>query len=179
MTSPSVIFLDRDGTLIRDGHYLSDPGRVEMLGGAAEAVTRLNRANIPVVIVSNQSGIGRGYYSMEDYEIVRTRFEGLLEKAGASVQATYICPHSPEDHCNCRKPLRELFDRAIADYGFDPSRLVFIGDRWRDVDAHLFYPGARAALVPGEMTPAEERARGDTMQITFPDLKSALDSVLA
>jgi histidinol-phosphate phosphatase family protein len=179
MRIPSVVFLDRDGTLIHDAHYISDPALVRLLPGAAEAVARLNANNIPVVLVSNQSGIGRGYFTMEDYEAVRARFETLLSEAGARIDATYICPHSSEDHCICRKPRRELFERAIRDHNFDRGRLVFIGDRWRDVEPFLFFEGARAALVPSEMTATEERERAERLRITYPDINTALDSFLS
>lgn len=178
MNQPSVVFLDRDGTLMRDAHYISDPSLVRMIPGAAAAVAGLNAQNVPIVIASNQSGIGRGFYSMDEYEIVRAQFEALLAMEGAKVQATYICPHTPDDRCECRKPRRGLFQRAIAEHNLDDSQLVFIGDRWRDVDAHLFYPGARAGLIPSDMTPAEEIERAERLGIVFPDLKSALESIV-
>ncbi len=179
MKAPSVVFIDRDGTLIHDAHYISDPALVRLLPGACEAIARLNASNIPVVLVSNQSGIGRGYFSMEDYEKVNSRFQDLLGTGGARIDATYICPHSSEDHCNCRKPRRELFERAIREHAFDFSRMIFIGDRWRDVEPFLFYPGSAAALVPSEMTLAEEKERADRLHITYPNLTTALDSVLS
>jgi histidinol-phosphate phosphatase family protein len=179
MRSRSVVFLDRDGTLIHDAHYISDPKLVRLLPGAAAAVARLNASKIPAVVVSNQSGIGRGYFTMEDYERVRSRFEELLAAEGAHIDATYICPHSSEDHCICRKPRRELYLRAIRDHKFDEERLAFIGDRWRDVEPFLFFQGARAAMVPSEMTPSEERERAERLKITHPDIQSALDALLS
>lgn len=171
--------MDRDGTLMRDAHYVSDPALVHLLPGAAAAVARLNALEIPVVVVSNQSGIGRGYFTLEEYEKVRARFEELLHAEGARIDATYICPHSSEDRCICRKPRRDLFERAIGDHKLDASRLIFIGDRWRDVEAFLFYEGARGAMVPSEMTPSEERERAERLRITYPDISSALDSILS
>ncbi len=178
MNRPSVVFMDRDGTLIHDAHFISDPGLVRLLPGAAAAVARLNALNIPVVVVSNQSGIARGYFTIEDYEKVRERVEELLRAEGARIDATYMCPHSAEDRCLCRKPRREMFERAVREHGFDASRLMFIGDRWRDVEAFLFYEGARGALVPSEMTPSEERERAERLRITYPDISSALDALL-
>lgn len=178
MRTPSVVFLDRDGTLIHDAHYISDPALVRILPGAAEAVARLNALKIPAVIVSNQSGIGRGYFTMADYEKVRDRFEALLAEQGAHIDATYICPHSSEVHCICRKPRRELYEQAIREHKFDSTRLAFIGDRWRDVEPSLFFEGARGRMVPSDMTPSEERERAERLRITCPDLKSALDSLL-
>ncbi|MBA2687835.1 MAG: HAD-IIIA family hydrolase [Gemmatimonadaceae bacterium] len=179
MNRPSVVFMDRDGTLINDAHYISDPALVRLLPGAAAAVARLNVEKIPVIVVTNQSGIGRGYFTALDYEKVRARFEELLSAQGARIDGSYLCPHSSDDHCICRKPRRELFERAIRDHAFDKSRLIFIGDRWRDVEAFLFYEGARGAMVPSEMTPSEERERAERLRITYPDLSTALDALLS
>lgn len=179
MNRPSVVFLDRDGTLIHDAHYISDPALVRLLPGASASVARLNAEKIPVILVTNQSGIGRGYFTYDDYEKVRGRFEELLLAEGAHIDASYICPHSSDDHCICRKPRRELFERAIREHAFDPSGLVFIGDRWRDVEPFLFYEGARAGMVPSEMTPPEERERAERLRITYSDLPTALDSLLS
>lgn len=178
MNRPSVVFLDRDGTLMHDAHYISDPALVRLLPGASASVARLNAEKIPAIVVTNQSGIGRGYFSLEDYDKVQARFEELLANEGAHIDASYICPHSSEDHCLCRKPRRELFERAVREHQFDASRMIFIGDRWRDVEPFLFYEGARGALVPSEMTPTEERERADRLRITYPDLATALDSLL-
>jgi D-glycero-D-manno-heptose 1,7-bisphosphate phosphatase len=179
MRTPSVVFLDRDGTLIHDAHYISDPARVRLLPGAAAAVARLNSLKIPAVVVSNQSGIGRGYFTEEEYEKVRSRFEQLLAEQGARIDATYICPHSSEAHCICRKPRRELYEQAIREHGFETGSLAFIGDRWRDVEPFLFYEGARGAMVPSEMTPSEERERAERLRIIYPDINAALDSFLS
>lgn len=178
MRRPSVVFIDRDGTLIHDAHYISDPALVRLLPGASEVVARLNAEKIPVVLVSNQSGIGRGYFSKDEYEKVRARFEELLGAAGGRIDATYICPHSSEARCICRKPRRELFEQAIREHQLDQSSLVFIGDRWRDVEPFLFYEGARGAMVPSEMTPTEERERAERLRIIYPSLSAALDSFL-
>lgn len=178
MNRPSVVFLDRDGTLMHDAHYISDPALVRLLPGASASVARLNAEKIPAIVVTNQSGIGRGYFSLEDYDKVQARFEELLANEEAHIDASYICPHSSEDHCLCRKPRRELFERAVREHRFDASRMIFIGDRWRDVEPFLFYEGARGALVPSEMTPTEEHERADRLRITYPDLATALDSLL-
>lgn len=179
MRRPSVVFFDRDGTLIHDAHYISDPALVRLLPGASEAVARLNAEKIPVVVVSNQSGLGRGYFTSDDYEKVRVRFEEVLAANGARIDATYICPHSSEAHCICRKPRRGLFEQAIREHQFDTSRLIFLGDRWRDVEPFLFFEGARGGMVPSEMTPAEERERAERLRITFPSLTGALDSFMS
>ncbi len=101
-----MVFLDRDGTIIRDTEYLSRPDDVELLPGAADAIRALNDAAVPVVVVTNQSGIARGYLSVAEYEAVAKRLDELLAARGARIDATYYCPHHPDfgGNCDCRKP---------------------------------------------------------------------------
>src|ERR1043165_10137569 len=107
-------FLDRDGTIIRDTEYLRDPEQVELLPGAAAAIKRLNDAGIPVIVVTNQSGIARGLLTEQDYERVRMRVDQELAKHGARIDATYHCPHYPEitGPCDCRKPGLKFYLQA-------------------------------------------------------------------
>ena len=123
MRRASVVFLDRDGTIIRDTHFISDPDHVELIPGAAAAIARLNSAGIPVVIATNQSGIGRGYYGAEEYERVHARVTERLAEEGARVDAAYYCPHAPDlvPPCDCRKPRPGMFERALRDLGADPA----------------------------------------------------------
>jgi D-glycero-D-manno-heptose 1,7-bisphosphate phosphatase len=127
------VFLDRDGTIIEDIGYLADPAGVMLLPGAAEAIARINRAGVPVIVVTNQSGIGRGLYGEEHFWATQRRMEELLAREGARVDAVYHCPHAPEQGCECRKPRAALFLRAAAEHGLDPTRSWFAGDRLRDV----------------------------------------------
>jgi D-glycero-D-manno-heptose 1,7-bisphosphate phosphatase len=141
---PSAVFMDRDGTLIEDRHFLSDPDEIRLLPGAVESISRLNDAGIPVVIVTNQSGIGRGYYTQEDYSRVEKRLAEILESGGARVLATYHCPHAPDHRptCSCRKPLPGLFERAAREHGLELSTSAFIGDRLRDLEPGTSAGGA-------------------------------------
>ena len=129
---PTTAFVDRDGTLIRDTGYVSSPADVELLPGAAEAVRLLNAAGIPVVVVTNQSGIGRGYFDMAAFHAVQERFLSLLSEAGARIEATYVCPHSPEDGCSCRKPGVGLYLLAAAELGVETAGGLYVGDSPRD-----------------------------------------------
>lgn len=149
MPSGRAVFLDRDGTLILDRDYLADPDGVALVPGAADAVRRLNRAGLPVVVVTNQSGIGRGYYDEAAYEAVQARLATLLAEAGAHLDAVYHCPHPPDrmPPCDCRKPAVGLFLRAAREHGMDLARSFFIGDRVRDVAAALRF-GGTGILVP-------------------------------
>lgn len=129
------VFLDRDGTLIRDRHYLGDPAGVELVPGAAGAVAQLNHAGVPVLLVTNQSGIGRGYFTEADFQAVQRRLQQLLAEHGASLDGVYHCPHAPDrqPRCDCRKPATGLFRRAAEEHGLDLQRCFFVGDRARDV----------------------------------------------
>lgn len=149
MSRPAV-FLDRDGTVIHDPGYLGRLEDVRLLPGAADAIARLNRAGWPVVMVTNQSGIGRGYYSEDEFRAVQAELERRLSEAGAELEAVYFCPHDPTVHaCRCRKPGRELFERAIAEHDLDASASWFVGDRLRDV-APAAHWGGRGLLVARE-----------------------------
>ena len=144
----AAVFLDRDGTIIHDAHYLADPDGVRLLPGAGAAIARLNAAGIPVVVVTNQSGIGRGYFTEGDFRAVQARMEALLAAEGARVDATYHCPHAPDagPACDCRKPGVGLFVRAAAEHGLDLARAWYVGDRRRDV-APAERLGGRGILV--------------------------------
>lgn len=162
-TSPSeqapvpALFIDRDGTLIADAHYLADATRVQLLPGAAAAVAKANAAQVPVVVVTNQSGIARGLITTFQYEAVRDRTNALLSAEGAAVLATYHCPHwgHPKEPCECRKPGLGMYREAAAAYALDLTHSAYIGDRWRDVQPALA-TGGIGILVPGIETPAAD-----------------------
>jgi D-glycero-D-manno-heptose 1,7-bisphosphate phosphatase len=156
--SRPALFIDRDGTLIEDAHYLADARRVRLLPTAVEAVRAANAAQVPVVIVTNQSGIGRGLITKAQYEAVRDRTVALLAAEGAQVLATYHCPHAPDltGACDCRKPAIGMYEAAARDHGFALANSGYIGDRWRDVQPALTTGGV-GALVPGRETPAADQ----------------------
>lgn len=175
-----AVFLDRDGTLIADRHYIRDPAGVELLPGAGRALARLNRAGIPVVVVTNQSGIGRGYFTFADYERVAARLDELLAVEEAKLDAVYVCPHAPstETPCACRKPGLLLFERAIREHGISGTASFFIGDRWRDVaPARAF--GGRGILVPTPATPDSELELAARDAETATSIDEAVTRVIA
>ena len=155
-------FLDRDGTIIDDTHYLADPQLVRLRSGAADAIAALNQAAIPVIVVTNQSGMARGLITESAYRSVESRLTELLAASGARIDATYVCPHHPEFDraCDCRKPGTLLFRRAAADHGLDLTGSVYIGDRWRDVQPGIVL-GGRPMLIVDESTRPSERARAE------------------
>ncbi|HXD21973.1 MAG TPA: HAD family hydrolase, partial [Gemmatimonadaceae bacterium] len=156
----SAMFIDRDGTLIKDVGYIKNPDDVELIPHAANAVRRMNYALRPVIVVTNQSGIARGKLTEVDYERVRARVDDLLAERGAYIDAHYHCPHHPEitGPCDCRKPGLALFERAIHEHAIDAASSLFVGNRWSDVEPALHYK-ARGVLVPSPETPADEIER--------------------
>ncbi|HET7229701.1 MAG TPA: HAD family hydrolase [Longimicrobium sp.] len=149
----AAVFLDRDGTIIHDRDYLADPAGVELLPGAAEAIARLNRAGYFVVIVTNQSGIGRGYMTEADYHAVHRRVVELLASEGARIDAAYFAPHAPGDldPDEMRKPGAGMYLLAAREHNLDLARSWLVGDRLRDVSPAAGL-GARAILVPSHQT---------------------------
>ena len=148
-----ALFLDRDGTLIADAHYLADPSLVRLLRGAGAAVARANAAGVLTIIVTNQSGIARGLITPAQYEAVRAQTDALLLRQGARVDATFHCPHWPaiSGPCDCRKPLLGMYNQADAAFGIDLARSAYVGDRWRDVEPAQ-KTGGFGVLVPGVET---------------------------
>lgn len=150
-------FLDRDGTIIEDVSYISRPDQVQLRPTAAEAIGLLNAHDIAVVVITNQSGIARGMFTVADYEAVHGRVAAMLSAHGARIDAAYYCPHFPavSGPCGCRKPGRQLFDQAIAELDLSPAASMFAGDRSRDVlPARTF--GGQAYLIPAPSTPPGE-----------------------
>jgi histidinol-phosphate phosphatase family protein len=170
-------FLDRDGTLIRDANYLADPDEVELLPGTVDVLRRLNAAQVPVVVVTNQSGIARGMLTEAQYQATRARLDDLLGAAGARVDATYHCPHHPSvsGPCDCRKPETGMYERAAAELCIDLARSLYVGDRFRDVAPGLALGGC-ALLVESPSTPAEDlELASDNLS---PSLADAVDRFL-
>lgn len=141
MTRPSsglalrpAAFLDRDGTLIVEREYLADPEGVELVPGTTEALRRLRAAGYLLVVVTNQSGIGRGLYTSEDYERVKARLEAILSAEGVPLDGTWHCPDDPRvGPSPCRKPATGMHRAAAAALGIDLAASLYVGDRLSDV----------------------------------------------
>lgn len=128
-----ALFLDRDGTIIKDTGYLHDPDLVRLLPGAGAALASLQREGWQPVIVSNQSGIGRGLISEEEAKAVHERFLGLMRRAGVTFVGSYFCPHAPGAGCDCRKPSAFLARKAAAEHSLNLAQSWMIGDREDDI----------------------------------------------
>ncbi|MFM7128969.1 MAG: D-glycero-alpha-D-manno-heptose-1,7-bisphosphate 7-phosphatase [bacterium] len=141
-----AVFLDRDGTLIIERNYLSSPDQVEILPGVIEGLKQLADAGYLLVIVTNQSGVGRGYFTLERVAEVHDRMFALLGLDRSFFTGVYVCPHAPDQHCTCRKPLPELALRAADEHGIDMAQSWMIGDKPADINLARA-AGTRAILV--------------------------------
>ncbi len=186
LTSTSLagvtVFLDRDGTLNVDTGYVKSPDDFTVLPGVGAALARLKQAGARLVVVTNQSGLGRGYFSSRDLEAIHSKLRLVLAEDGVTLDGLYFCPHHPDDHCNCRKPARGMIDRAHAELKVDLSRAYVIGDSIRDVELAK-QVGARSLLV---MTgPSGAEALADLMARDLPpdyvaeELSQAVDWIVA
>jgi D-glycero-D-manno-heptose 1,7-bisphosphate phosphatase len=130
---PDIVFLDRDGTLIKNAHYLSRPEQIEILPFVREGLRALKQEGFVLLIVTNQSGIGRGYFSEADMHAVHKKLQEML--GDCAVDKIYFCPHSPEESCHCRKPQPGMLEQARQDFAFDftVDRLFLVGDNECDI----------------------------------------------
>ncbi|WP_285905536.1 D-glycero-alpha-D-manno-heptose-1,7-bisphosphate 7-phosphatase [Pseudodesulfovibrio pelocollis] len=171
-----VILLDRDGTIIADKHYLSDPAGVELLSGAVQGLRRMRGLGRRLAVLTNQSGVGRGYYDEASVRACNARMAELLSAHGVELDGIFYCPHAPEDACGCRKPAPGLMEQAVAALGFDPRRAVVVGDK--DVDMLLGRAvGATTILVrTGKGADHEARCRHSADHVVD-DLAGAADII--
>ncbi len=172
-----TVFLDRDGTLNPDTGYLRQPEELVLFPETGTSIARLNQAGARVVLITNQSGVGRGYFSLDDLTRIHGRLRDLLAKEGARLDGIYACPHHPDDGCACRKPGTALVEQAVADLGLDLSRAYVIGDQDRDVElAHKI--GAKGILVTGDPARAD-RTRPVSAHCVAHGLARAVDWIIA
>jgi histidinol-phosphate phosphatase family protein len=138
-----AIFLDRDGTIIYDVGYPNNPDQVCLLPWVGETLSEFQKNRFLLIIISNQSGIGRGLITIEQAEKVHNEVILSLMKFDVSIDASYYCPHSPEDKCRCRKPLPEMILRAAKEFDIDLAQSFMIGDTQTDIET-----GIRAGCHP-------------------------------
>ena len=158
-----LVILDRDGTINQDSDdYVKSADEWIALPGALEAIARLNHAGWRVVVASNQSGLGRGLFDVAALNAMHSKMHKLLASAGGRIDAVFYCPHSPEETCNCRKPLPGLFEQIGERYGMDLKGVHTVGDSLRDLQAgaavgcatHLVHTGKGEKLM-GQPLPAD------------------------
>ncbi len=134
------VFLDRDGTIIEDVHYLSRLEDIKLLPLAKEGLELMKECGYRLIVVSNQSGVGRGYFTEE---FVDKTHEVLNEMLGGLIDKFYYCPHRPEENCSCRKPKTGLIDRAIEEFNIDRNKSFVVGDKESDIEL-----GINAGITP-------------------------------
>jgi D-glycero-D-manno-heptose 1,7-bisphosphate phosphatase len=164
-----AVFLDRDGTIIEEVGYLDRAERVEFYPWTIDAIRVFNRAGLAVVMISNQSGVARGFFTETVVDHVHAHMAAMLAEGGARIDAYYYCPHHPDGKvagyarpCECRKPGRGLVDRAVRELDVDPARSFVVGDRWVDV-ALARAVGASGVLVRTGYGMSVEQQRPDDL----------------
>ncbi len=177
-----TIFLDRDGTLNPDPGYIKSPDQFELFPGVTEALGRLKLAGARLILVTNQSGIARGFLSRQSLEAIHRKLSHLLGQAGVTLDGIYFCPHHPDDGCGCRKPKPGMIDQAVRELGVSLERSYVIGDHLRDIQLAKRV-GARSVLVSTGVTQRQE-LEGLTNAHQIPDrvadsLNEAVDWVLS
>jgi D-glycero-D-manno-heptose 1,7-bisphosphate phosphatase len=161
--------LDRDGTVVVDRGYLHDPQGLEFKTGAAEGLRWLALHGFRLVVITNQSGVGRGMFSLSCLTAMDARLHAMTDAIGAPLERIYSCPHAPEDRCACRKPEQGLMRQAALDLNFDPRSAVVIGDKPSDVE---FGRRAGANTILLRRTGSADPANGDADAVA-PNLLAA------
>jgi D-glycero-D-manno-heptose 1,7-bisphosphate phosphatase len=181
-----AVFLDRDGTIIEDVGFLRDLSQIDVLPWSAGAIRALNDAGFVVVVITNQSGVGRGYFDEAHVSATHASLDAALQAHGARVDGYYYCPHYPQGsdprygiECDCRKPAPGLLRRAAADLNIDLDRSWMVGDWWRDVQAGAA-AGTRTILIRTGRSETHRPAPPDAPQpdAILINLKEAVDWIL-
>jgi heptosyltransferase II len=177
-----TVFLDRDGTLNYDPGYLKLAVELRLLPGVAPALARLKTAGARLVVVTNQSGISRGFLTLKDLEAIHARLQGILEKEDAALDAIYFCPHHPDAGCRCRKPGTAMVERAVSELQLDLKRAYVVGDHVRDVQLARNV-GAKAVLLTSERVDTQVlqalKAEQAEPNVIVASLAEAADWILA
>ena len=185
-----VVFLDRDGTINEEVHYLHKPEDLHFLPGAAEAVRMLKEAGFTLIVITNQAGVARGYYTCRAVETLHAYMNEQLRKEGGVIDAFYYCPHHPDcgigeykKVCHCRKPDTGMFEAAEKEFAVDKAHSYMIGDKELDIQAGHNY-GVESVLVgtgygAEHKKAAEEQGREKFYDYYAADLKAAARYIIA
>lgn len=176
--SRRAVFVDRDGTFVDDPGYLRDPAAVRLLPGSSDALAALARAGYELVVITNQSGVGRGLLSPGELDLVNAEIERQLALPEGAALHWYVCPHHPDDRCGCRKPGTMLHRRAIADLGIDLPGSWCIGDRMADLLPARELGIGGILVLTGEGGSHAERARAAGFLVRG-GLPEAVETVLS
>lgn len=181
-TPKRFVMLDRDGTIIEERHYLSDPDQVAMIPGAIEALRAFREMDLGLIVVTNQSGLGRGLFGYGQLEQVHGRMSELLAAEGIHLDGIYFCPHSPDAKCACRKPGAEMIAQAARDLDFVPAHGFIVGDKACDVELGDNIGATTFLVRTGHGSQEESEGRSepdfivDSLKDTVPIIKYTLMS---
>jgi heptosyltransferase-2 len=174
-----TVFLDRDGTLNPDPGYIGSPDQFELFPGVAAALARLTGAGARLVVVTNQSGVGRGLFSSTNLDAIHAKLRRLLYDAGASLDAIYVCPHHPDEGCRCRKPETGMVDQAVRELGIDLSRSYLIGDHAKDMELAKRVGAKRVWVTTSEHGVLALTGSGEAAAMVVQSLDEAVTWILA
>lgn len=176
-TKKRAAFFDRDGTINEDVGYLAKPDDLRMIDGAATSIRRLNDAGVKVIVISNQSGVGRGYFTGDDVEAVNGRLVELLADEGARLDGVYCCVHRPDEDCGCRKPRTGLTDKAAVEHGIDNALSYVVGDKASDMGLAEKI-GAKGVMVMTGNGPEEFKKLAGKPDFVAKDITDAVDWII-
>ncbi|HEX9124038.1 MAG TPA: HAD family hydrolase [Actinomycetota bacterium] len=171
--SRRFVLLDRDGTINQDVEYVMEPSQLELIPGAAGAVRSMRDLGLGIVIVTNQSPVGRGWITPGQLDEIHARLLDLLAEHGGSVDGIYACPHAPDDRCDCRKPATGLVLRAAAEHGFDPRASFVVGDHEGDMRLGRAIGATTILVLTGHGREELGRGAGDHADVVVADLAEA------
>ena len=178
-----ALFLDRDGVLIKDCHYLDDPNLVELIPGVPDALFKARKAGYLLIGVSNQSGLGRGVFGPAQFAAVMERLDEMLAQEGIELDAFFYCPHAPDDHCECRKPLPGMLHDASEIMNWNSEDSWVIGDKKSDVALGRNANMGGALVLTGygeeQKTKVEQTWPKDPKVKIFSNLPVAVEFILA
>ena len=177
-----LIVLDRDGVINEDSDdYIKSPEEFVPIPGSLEAISKLNKAGYTVVVATNQSGLARGYFDQNTLDKMHHKLFTLLKAAGGKISRIYVCPHGPDDHCDCRKPEPGLLVQILADYDVKAEDVIAIGDSLRDLQAAMSVNMIPMLVRTGKGSKTESSLRNDgkfsDVRI-FDNLGQAVDAVI-
>ena len=172
-----AVFLDRDGTINQDTGYIDSPERLFIIDGAASAIKRLNSKGFRVVVITNQSGVGRGYFTKEAADSVNKKLEEILKREGAHLDGIYYCPHHPDDNCECRKPRIGLLEKAKNDLAIDFKKSYVIGDKGSDIEIAQSIGGKGILVLTGSGKDEKQKLDHEPSYIAT-DLKDAVEWII-
>lgn len=182
-----LIVLDRDGVINEDSDdYIKSPEEYIPVPGSLEAIARLNKAGYKVVVASNQSGLARGYFTEDILKQMHDKLRKLLATVGGKIDKIYVCPHSPDDNCECRKPKPGLLQQILKDYPVDPEKTFFVGDSLKDLQVAravnmipVLVRTGKGLKTESSLADGPDNARQFADVKVFDNLQQAVNNILA